>query len=113
TPSGDAGARPMVDIDALCPPGELDAAVEVARAAGFDVHAPAAFRQRRGATHDVKLQDGPVVIELHHRLWHELGLPSDASLLTARAHTVEAEGVELRVPAAADHLFFGLVHAAT
>jgi len=110
---GDVGARPMVDVDVLCAPSERERALEVARRAGFEVHERATFRRARGAFHDTLLRDGPVLIELHHRLWHELELPSDATLLTARARVVETEGVPRTVPATADHLFFVMVHAAT
>lgn len=110
---GDPGARPMVDVDVLCEPAQLDGALEAARGAAFEVVQGPAFRRDRDATHDVKLRDGPVVIELHHRLWHELELRSDAALLTGRALPVEADGARMTVPAAADHLFYVMVHAAT
>jgi hypothetical protein len=110
---GDAGARPMVDVDVLCAEDDLSRVVEVARSIGFAVTEPPAFRRAQKAVHDLKLHDGAVMIEVHHRLWHELGLGDDARGVRARAVETEVDGVRLRVPAVEDQLLITLVHAAT
>jgi len=110
---GDPGARPMVDVDVLCDPAQVDGALEAARSAGFEVvHGPS-FRRDREATHDVKLRDGPVVIELHHRLWHELRIARDVEPLLARARAIDYGPTTVWAPDDADHLYVVLVHAAT
>jgi hypothetical protein len=110
---GDPGARAMVDVDVVCAPDELERAVELGRDLGMRRHDPEAFRTARAATHDVKLVDGGVTIELHHRLWHELRIARDVEPLLARARPVPFGETTAWAPDDADHLYVVLVHAAT
>jgi hypothetical protein len=109
---GDPGARPMVDIDLICAPGELERAAELGRALGMERQDPEAFRRARKATHDIKLIGGGVTIELHHRLWHELRIASDVEPLLARARRVPFGAATAWAPDEADHLYVVCVHAA-
>ena len=110
---GDPGARPMADLDVVCAPDELARAVEVGQALGLKLVEPEAFRRARGATHDVKLTAGGVIIELHHRLWHELRIARDVTPLLARARPVALGATRAWAPDDADHLYLVCVHAAT
>jgi hypothetical protein len=109
---GDPGAREMLDLDLLCPPEALEQATALIAALGFTAIAPDPARAQSGGTHDVKLVRGPTHIELHFRLWHELGIDPDPRPLLARAREVPFGGGRVLAPTAADHLYFVLVHAA-
>jgi hypothetical protein len=110
---GDPGARPMVDVDLVCAPAELPRTIELALALGMTRHDPETFRSERDAVHDVKLADGGVTIELHHRLWHELRIARDVEPLLARATEVPFGETTAWAPDEAAHLYIVLVHAAT
>jgi len=110
---GDPGARAMVDVDLLCAPGDLARAVELGRDLGLERYDMEPFRRARGATHDVKLADRGVTIELHHRLWHELRIDNDVEPLIARATEVPFGAATAWAPDEADHLYVVCVHAAT
>ena len=110
---GDPGARPMVDVDLLCAPDEIDRAVELCRDLGMTRYDPEPFRRARAATHDVKLADGGVTIELHHRLWHELRIARAVEPVIARAVEVPFGDATAWAPDEADHLYVVCVHAAT
>jgi hypothetical protein len=109
---GDLGARAMVDVDVVCEPRQLDAAIAVGERLGFTRVDPPPFRRARDAVHDVKLVDGAATIEVHHRLWHELRIDRDVSGLVSRARRVPFGDGEAWAPADADHLYVVLVHAA-
>jgi hypothetical protein len=110
---GDPGARPMVDLDVACLPAELPRAVELCGDLGFERVDPPEFRRRRGGVHEVKMIQGGVTIELHHRLWHELRLASDVEPLIERASEVPFGATVAWAPAVEDHLFVVMLHAAT
>jgi putative nucleotidyltransferase-like protein len=110
---GDPGARPMVDIDLVCAPSEIERAIELCRDLGMTRFDPETFRSTRDAVHDVKLADGGVTIELHHRLWHELRIARDVEPLLERAVEVPYGATTAWAPTDADHLYVVLVHAAT
>jgi len=109
---GDPGARAMVDVDVVCAPGDLERVVELGAALGMQRHDMEEFRRARGATHDVKLVDGGVAIELHHRLWHELRVAREVEPLMARARPIAWGATTAWAPDDADHLYVVLVHAA-
>ena len=109
---GDPGARPMVDIDLLCAPGDVARAVELGQDLGMTRYDPEPFRLARAATHDVKLADRGVTVELHHRLWHELRVGSDVEPILARATEVPFGDGTTLAPDEADHLYVVCVHAA-
>ena len=110
---GDPGARPMADVDLVCPPEMLARAVEVGRALGFALVEPEPFRGARDAVHDVKLVGGGVTIELHHRLWHELRIAREVAPLLDRARPIAYGETSAWAPDDADHLYLVCVHAAT
>ena len=110
---GDPGARPMVDIDLLCAPNEIERAVELGCGLGMARQDPESFRQARQATHDVKLVGDGVSIELHHRLWHELRIARDVEPLLARARPLPFGANTAWALDDADHLYVVCVHAAT
>ena len=112
---GDVGARAMIDLDVVCAPDELERAVELGAALGL-MRLPIegeAFRRARGGTHDVKIGGGGLILELHHALWHELGIARDVEPLLARARPVAYGATTTWAPDDADHLFVVCVHAAT
>jgi hypothetical protein len=110
---GDPGARSMADVDVVCAPGDLPRAIEIAQELGMSCHDPEPFRSERDAVHDVKLVDGGVTIELHHRLWHELRIARDVEPMLERATEVPFGTTTAWAPDPADHLYIVLVHAAT
>ena len=103
----------MVDVDLVCAPDQIERAVELGRDLGMQRYDPEAFRGARGATHDVKLADGALTVELHHRLWHELRIARDVEPLLARARAIDYGPTTVWAPDDADHLYVVLVHAAT
>ena len=111
---GDPGARPMIDVDLLSPAGDLPAAAELLRELGFaQVEPPRqAARRAAGAIHDTKWRRGPILLELHDRLWHELGVTADAAPLIGRAICRDLDGVGVFTLLPEDHLYLVLVHAA-
>jgi hypothetical protein len=110
---GDPGARAMVDADVLCAPDELERVIELGRALGMQRRDPEEFRSARAATHDVKLGDGTLTVELHHRLWHELRIARDVDPVLAHARPISYGETTVWAPDEADHLYIVLVHAAT
>jgi hypothetical protein len=102
---GDPGARPMVDLDLACRPRDLGRAATLLAGLGFHARPHPRWRVRHDAVHDLQFVDGVVLVELHWRRWHELGLDGDIAGLMDRAR----DGV----PAPGDHLYGVLVHAAT
>lgn len=109
---GDPGARPMVDLDLLCALSDLDKVAAILRGLGFQPLAASPTRVALGGVHDVKFVDGPVMIELHFRLWHELDIDSSPDGLLARAVETQLGQHRALVPSTADHLYLVLVHAA-
>jgi hypothetical protein len=102
---GDPGARPMVDLDLACRPRDLARATALLEGLGLRARAHPRWRVRHDAVHDRQFVDGAVLVELHFKRWHELGLASDIDPLMDRA----SDGA----PAPCDHLYFVLLHAAT
>ncbi len=110
----DVGLRPMSDVDLAVRPSELAAASEVMTALGFVRAQPPGKRFSPRHAHDLSFVDRTgLVIELHHRLVHELGVDADLEAMFARAVTTDFLGARRPVPDLSDHLFFVLLHAAT
>jgi hypothetical protein len=104
----------MSDLDLAVMPERLDEAVALMQELGYRrVFAPQArFTPRHG--HDVAFAGGgPLPVEIHYRLFHELGADGDVEPLFARAISVELLGRARRVPAWDDHICLIAVHAAT
>lgn len=111
---GDAGARPMSDLDLAVRPDDLPRAVALMQALGYRpaFAAQARFSARHG--HDVAFAgERGIVVEVHHRLFHELAVEAAVEPLFERAVTMTLWGRERRVPSWDDHLFVAAVHAAT
>jgi hypothetical protein len=111
---GDAGTRPMADIDLLVRPRDL-AVVEAALAGiGFRrMYAVAGPRLRPPFAHDLALFDGRHTLELHFRWLHDLGVHADVEPIFARAVELELLGRSRPVPSWSDHLMMVAVHAAS
>jgi hypothetical protein len=110
----DPGVRPMMDVDLLVRPGELERALGLGARLGY----------RRGFSgprytpahgHDVTLchPDGYGFVEVHYRMFHELGGDARVDALFERTTTCEVLGRPRRVAGWADQLFATAVHAAT
>lgn len=111
---GDAGARPMVDLDLAVRLRDLPAAEAALRPLGFRRIFPADRRHSPPFAHDLALFDGRQVLELHFRWLHEFGVDNgDVEPLFARAIEVETLGRRRLVPAWDDHLALVAAHAAS
>jgi hypothetical protein len=104
---GDAGLRPMSDLDFLIRPNDLAAVEPLMRELGF--RRSYADRARFSPTHGHDLsftEDDPfLVVELHYRLHHDLGGDASVDAIFARARDGR--------PVASDSLFGAGHHAAT
>lgn len=112
----DVGARPMSDVDLLVHPADLGRAEALFAELGFTRNYVGRARFRPRHAHDLSFSDGQdpdLQVELHYRLFHELGGDSRVERIFDRAIVVEALGRPRRVPAWDDHLFAVAVHAAT
>lgn len=112
----DPGMRPMSDVDLLVPPSAVEAVDALVTGLGFERNYADRLRFSSEHAHDRSYTDrrgGDLVIEVHHRLFHELGGDASVEPLFARAITVETLGRPRRVPSWDDHLFAVAVHAAT
>jgi hypothetical protein len=113
---GDPALRPMSDLDLLVEPAQLAEVPALFASLGFRPTYPtprARFSPRHG--HDLSFtEDEPhLVVEVHYRLFHDLGGDASVEPLFARARLAEVLGVRRPVPSPADHLFAVAVHAAT
>ena len=113
---GDPALRPMSDLDLLVEPAQLDRVPALFASLGFRptyAQRRARFSPRHG--HDLSFtEDEPhLVVEVHYRLFHDLGGDASVEPLFARAQTVDVFGRARSVPSPADHLFAVAVHAAT
>ena len=109
---GDPGARPMADLDLVVAPAQLDEAVAVLTQLGFHTELHPQWKLDRDAVHDLQFFRGSVTVELHFRLWHELGIDKDVAGLVQRARWVPFGAGQALAPSLADHLYLILVHAA-
>jgi Uncharacterised nucleotidyltransferase len=110
---GDAGARPMVDLDLAVRARDLPAAEAALAPLGFRRIFGDDRRHRPPFAHDLALFDGRQVLELHFRWLHDLGGRTDVEPLFARAIELETLGRRRLVPAWDDHLAIVAAHAAS
>jgi hypothetical protein len=110
---GDAGARPMVDLDLAVRARDLPAAEAALGPLGFRRIFPADRRHRPPFAHDLALFDGRQVLELHFRWLHDLGGHTDVEPLFIRAIELVTLGRRRPVPAWDDHLAIVAAHAAS
>jgi hypothetical protein len=110
----DPGTRPMMDVDLMVRPDELERALRLFAGLGYRRgFTGARYTPRHG--HDVTLcdADGRGFVELHYRMFHELGGDAEVDAVFARTTTCEILGRARRVAAWPDQLFATAVHAAT
>ncbi len=113
---GDPALRPMVDLDLLVRPADVDRAGTLMRALGFRRTFADQPRFSPHHAHDVSFtdeHDADLVVEVHYRLYHELGADATVEPLFERATSTILFGRPRRVPAWDDHLLAVAVHAAT
>ncbi len=111
---GDIAARSMADLDVAVRPRDLERACQLMLELGWRRSFGDRARYAPPHGHDVSFTnaDGHV-LELHHRLYHELRADADVEPLFERAILVDLDGKPRRVPSWDDHLFLVAVHAAT
>jgi Uncharacterised nucleotidyltransferase len=101
---GDAGMRPMNDLDVLVRPSQLERGRRIAAAAGWWPVARATPLERREAAAQLRNRPGRVV-RLHWQPSRNLSLPEVAGEPFWRRSTgVAVQHTATRVPGAADHL---------
>jgi hypothetical protein len=113
---GDIGLRPMVDVDLLAHPAQIGAAERLLVELGFRRSYGAARRFSPRHAHDVSFtdeQEPDLVLELHYRLFHELGVSAEVEPLFQRAGEGPWFGRRCRLPSWDDHLMAAAIHAAT
>lgn len=105
---GGLGTRPMVDVDLLVKPADVDRAVAVLRSHGFEeggaTPLPLALRARHALA--FRRVDG-LAIDLH---WHFLAEFGDDRAVWARACHSTLGGTTILVPSPADQLLGTCVH---
>jgi Uncharacterised nucleotidyltransferase len=111
---GDVAARPMSDLDIAVRPEELARACDMLPHLGWRRLFPERARYSPRHGHDVAFTDeAGHVLELHYRLYHELGADAEVAPLFERSLSVELLGRARRIPSWDDHFFLVAVHAAT
>ncbi len=111
---GDVALRPMVDVDLAVRPAELTAAVALVERHGYRRLFDDGPRYVGRHAHDVAfVADDGGVLELHYRLFHELGMEPSIEPLFARAERAQFLGQTREVPGWSDHYFLVAAHAAT
>jgi hypothetical protein len=109
---GDAGMRPMNDLDVLVRPSQLERGRQVAAAAGWWPVATAMPLERREAAALLRNRPGRVV-RLHWRPSRNMSLPDGArEPFWRRSTEVAVQHTATRVPGAADHLVQACVDGA-
>jgi hypothetical protein len=113
---GDLGLRALGDVDLLVHPADRGPAERLLETRGFSlVYPPGRRRSSPRHAHDVQyvaVDDPDCFVELHLKLFHELGGDPSLERLFARACTEPLLGRLRAVPSWDDHLFAVLVHAA-
>ncbi len=115
---GDLGARPFVDLDLLCAPGDVDALLDVLRTLGYAaLHrlSPArdAWFRRVDGDYQMVHEDTSTLLEVHTRaLSLRLAPGPPVAALWERRRTVVVSGQSITVLGADDQLYLQLVHGA-
>src|SRR5262245_45050305 len=110
---GDAGARPMSDLDLLVRPSELERAQAALAELGYRSLGLGHSRWSPRFTHHRLLARGSVLVELHFRLVHELAVDADCGAFFRETREIEFRGRELRIARDELLLYHTLLHAAT
>jgi hypothetical protein len=109
---GDAGVRPMNDLDVLVQAGEMSRARRVAEAEGWRPVAGSEPFERREAAAALRNDQGRV-IRLHWQPSRNVSLPEAAwKPMWQRANEVMFHHTATRVPSAADHLLHACIDGA-
>jgi hypothetical protein len=110
----DVALRPMNDLDIAVRPRDLDQAVRTLEELGWRRSFGERARYSPKHGHDVSfVNENGHVLELHHRLFHELRADASVVRMFERAIAVELLGRSRLIPSWNDHLFLVAVHAAT
>lgn len=113
---GDPGARPMADVDLLVRRGDLRAAVELLRTAGWTPRpalSPRALDSFLETNHAVTLEDGAGrELDLHGNVFYRSRVDVLDDALRERSRPVTLGGVAARTLAPEDLLFHTVVHGA-
>lgn len=111
---GDAGLRPMRDVDVLVRPRDLPRAIALLESLGFIGAAHTSARWGPRHAHAVGMVDRrrQLALDLHHRLFHELGGDGDGEPFFLRAIAVDVAGKSRAVPSWDDALFLAALHGA-
>src|SRR5215831_9180727 len=110
---GDSGARPMGDLDLLVPPDNLERAQDALVRLGYEPFGLHRARWSKRFSHHRILRRGPVTLELHWKLCHELAIDGNADAFFLDAQPIAFRGRPLMVARDELQLYYILVHAAT
>jgi len=110
---GDAGARPMSDLDLLVRPEDLERAHGVMMELGYTWPGAGRARFMPRYTHHRQFQRGRVLVELHFRLVHELAVDADCRAFFHETREIRFRGRRLQVARDELLLYHTLLHAAT
>jgi hypothetical protein len=110
----DPAARAMSDLDIGVLPSNLERASGIILDLGWKRLYEGRARYSSAHAHDRAFINGDGhVLELHYKLFHELGANAEIEPLFEHAISVELLGKPRNVPSWDDHLFLAAVHAAT
>jgi hypothetical protein len=110
---GNLGLRPMSDLDLLVPAEVLKEAEKILHNLGYKSVGRGRIRWSDTHTHHRILVRGPVVLEVHFRLCHELACDADAGKFFETTEIVSYRGREIAIAGAELQMFHTLLHAAT
>ncbi|MBI5482548.1 MAG: nucleotidyltransferase family protein [Deltaproteobacteria bacterium] len=110
---GELGARPMSDLDLLVPAGSAARARAALLRLGYEDTGAGRARFTARYTHHDVLRRGPVPVELHHRLCHDLAVDGDSAVFFRDQVNVKWRSGHLAVACPELQLFYILLHAAT
>lgn len=110
---GDPGLRPMSDVDLLVPGHALSQAHTLLLDLGFSALGERHLRFEPRFTHHNIYRRAPLVIELHYKLWHEIGLDADPAPFFEHQVELNFRGHPIRIGRPELQMYVVLVHAAT
>jgi Uncharacterised nucleotidyltransferase len=108
---GDAGVRPMNDLDVLVRAGDMDRARRVAEAEGWRLVAGSEPFERREAAAALRNDQGRV-IRLHWQPSRNVAPEAGSEPMWQRAIEITFRDTATRVPSAADHLVYACIDGA-
>lgn len=115
---GDLGARPFVDLDLLCAPGDVDPLLEILRTDGYAAlhrFSPArdAWFRRVDGDYQMVHERAGTLLEVHTRALSLRLEPGPAvDVLWERRRSLTVSGQAVPVPGADDQLYLQFIHGA-